>query len=255
MALVPTTTLNPGNLVPAGTGWLIDSTNYDFVPAVGSAPVPSTSNVNDAVRSFGRQAGSAVPIARTLLNQMVPASVYMMQTVPGAETNTFTARAPIQGTLINLGSIGDGIQVAGTFPAGALNVVGRVIRCSGGGTMGTNASTPNFTFDVALGANILATTGSLATVAAVATPANFWFTTISTVITVGSSGTIQTVGCFNYFSGTNVTYTIPMANSTPGTALSLDLTATQAVSFNATCGTSHANNRVRLFNFMVEIVA
>lgn len=46
-----------------------------------------------------------------------------------------------------------------------------------------------------------------------------------------------------------------MANSTPGTALTLDLTATQAVTFNATCGTSNASNRIRLFNLMVEILA
>lgn len=253
MALVPTSTQDATSLTPAGTGWLLDSNNLDFVPAAVPGAGGSTLNYGDVTRSFGRQAGSGEPYSRAFVNQIVPASVYMMQTAIGAETNTFTTRAPITGTLINLGFVGDAAQTAGTFPAGALNKVGRVIRCSGGGTMGTT-STPNFTFDIALGTNILATTGSLVTVA-VTTPANFWFSTISTVITAGSSGTIQTVGVFNYATATNVTKTWPMANSTPGTALSLDLTATQAVSFNATCGTSSSSNRVRLYNFMVEILA
>ncbi len=46
-----------------------------------------------------------------------------------------------------------------------------------------------------------------------------------------------------------------MANSTPGTALTIDLTAAYAFTFNATCGTSNASNRIQLTDLMVEILA
>lgn len=233
------------NLANSGIGWVTDSTALDIVPALTTP--------QDLVRSIGRQAGSGVTIGRALCNQLCPVGLAMVQTVPGAETNTFTTRVSILGTLVNSMTMGDGSQVAGTFTAGTLNLLGRTLRFTGGGTMGTTA-TPNFTFDVGLGAGVLSTTGSLAINNAITTPANFNFSIIATVTTAGSSGVVVSSGQFNFASATNVTNTWAFANSTPGTGLTSDLTAAGAITFNATCGTSNASNRVKLYNFLVEVL-
>lgn len=240
-----------GFSVPGGgPTWLQDDTAGDLVPVAGGSPI-------DMVRGIGRQSAnvlgsSSTAAGRMLTNQLLPTCIAMVQTVPGAENNTFTTRRAIQGTLINTFNLAAS-QTAGTFPAGALNLLGRTIRISGGGTMGTNL-TPNFTFDFALGATVVATTGSLAINAAITTPANFNFSIIATVTTTGSSGVVVSTGQFNFASATNVTNTWPIANTTPGTGATVNLTAAQAVTFNATCGASDAANRVRLFNFLVEIL-
>jgi hypothetical protein len=242
MALLTTGT---AVLSSSATGWAFDSVNNDLVPAT-LAP-------QDLVRGVGRMAGSGLVISRALVNQLCPVGLAMVQTVPGAETNTFTSRVSILGTLVNSMTMGDGSQVAGTFTAGTLNLLGRTVRITGGGTIGTTG-TPNFTFDVGLGAGVLATTQSLAVNAAITTPANFNFSVVATVTTAGSSGVVVSSGQFNFASATNVTNTWALANSTPGTGLSTDLTAAGAITFNATCGTSNASNRVRLFNFLVEVL-
>jgi hypothetical protein len=234
-------------LTTTATGWAFDSNNLDLTPATAAlAP-------NDLKQSVGRQLGSGIAASRALVNQMEPVGLYMIQTVPGAETNTFTSRVSITGTLINTGSIGDSTQTAGTFPAGALNVLGRTIRWSGWGTIGTTG-TPNWTFDIGFGAAIVATTGVLATNAAITTPANFFFQVYSVVTTVGSSGVVQSGGTITMASATNVTATWTMGNSTPGTGLTSNLTTALSPLFNATCGTSNASNRVLLTGFTAEIL-
>lgn len=233
-----------------GPTWLQDDAAGDLVPVAAGFPT-------DLVRGIGRQSAAGLGSAttsqgRALVNQYLPAGVAMVQTVPGAEKNTFTARVAIQGTLVNAFNFATS-QTAGTFPANSLNLLGRMIRVSGGGTIGTTV-TPTFTFDVAFGATVIATTGSLTINNAITTPANFSFSFIATVTTAGSSGVVVSSGQFNFASATNVTNTWPMANSTPGTGASVDLTAAQAVTFNATCGTSDPANRVRLFNLLVEVL-
>lgn len=231
-------------LAQQATGWLFDSNNLDLVPAL--------TGPQDLVRGVGRQAGSGLTIGRSLVNQMLPPGLAMVQTVPGAETNTFTTRVAIQGTLVNPMTIGDAAQTAGTFPAGALNLLGRTLRISGGGTMGST-STPNFTIDLGLGAGVLATTLAKAVVA-ITSPGSFHFVMLSTVTTAGASGVMNTTGKLNYASATNVTNTWALANSTPGTGLSVDLTTALALSVNATCSASSASNRIILTNLVVEIL-
>lgn len=245
MALVGAGTANI--TAGAGAGWQYDSVNSDLVPVALSG-----SGYSDLARSVGRQAGSGLPIARALVNQMLPVGTYLVQTVVGAETNTFTTRVAISGTFVNLATVGDAAQTAGTFPAGALNVLGRTIRITFGGTSGTTG-TPNWTIDAALGANIVATTGVLAAVATTS-PANFWGQIIATVTTVGASGKLASCGQINWSSATNATQSWPLANSTPGTALTIDLTAAYAFTINATCGTSNLSNRLQLTNCVVEVL-
>lgn len=230
-----------------GTGWQFDSVNGDLVPLNSSQ-----SNYGDLIRSIGRQATSSLPIGRALVNQMIPVGTYMVQTAAGAENNTFTSRRAIQGTLSNTATVGDAAQVAGTFPAGALNVLGRTIRITGGGTSGTTG-TPNWTLDIGLGSGVLATTNALAAVATTS-PANFWFQVISTVTTVGASGVLNSCGQVNWSSATNATQSWPFANSTPGTGLTADLTSALALTVNATCSASSASNRIQLTNLVVEIL-
>lgn len=221
------------------TAWQWDDAAGDLVPVNGNA-------ASDLYRGFGRSA------SRALVNQWLPAGIAMVQTVPGAETNTFTTRVAINGTLVNTFNF-NGTQVAGTFPAGALNVLGRTIRIKSTGTIGTT-STPNFTIDYALGSNILATTGVLAA-QAVSTPGQWYSEVQATVTTIGSSGVIASGGHFT-FAGTSGVLVTPwaMGNTTKGTGLSVDLTAALAFGMYATCGTSSGSNRVIVSTLTVEIL-
>src|ERR1039458_3525411 len=119
-------------LAQQSTGWLFDSVNYDLVPAT-TAP-------QDLVRGIGRQPGSGAVINRALVNQLLPVGLAFVQPANGTETNTFTTRVAINGTLTNCNNIGDvaaATQTAGTFTAGALSLVGRTIRVRASGTLGT----------------------------------------------------------------------------------------------------------------------
>jgi hypothetical protein len=185
-----------------------------------------------------------------LLGRVAPAGLAIVQTVEGAEKNTFTTRVAIQGTLVNASSALPG--TAGTIPAGLMNVVGRTMRIRGGGTTGTTA-TPNWTFDIAMGATVIATTLAKAAVATT-TPAAFTFDVLATVLSTGATGTIISVGSINMASATNATATWAFCNTTPGTATTVDLTADKAITFNATCSASDAANRVRLHALTVEIL-
>jgi hypothetical protein len=236
----------PYLLAQQSTGWQFDNTNFDFVPASG------TNTIQDMARGIGRQAGSGLLIGRALVNQMVPPGIAMIQTVMGAETNTFTARQDIKGTVINTMTIGDGTQTNATFPAGALNVLGRTIRVRGGGNWGATA-TPNFTLDVSLGAGVLATT-SVCALAAITTPQNFAFDFISTCTTIGASGVMTSAGIFQGQITTITTFPIAMTNTVVGTGLTADLTTALALSVGVTWGASNALNRVRLTNLVVEIL-
>jgi hypothetical protein len=228
--------------IGGGTAWQWDDAAGDLVPVNGNA-------TSDLYRGFGRSS------SRALVNQFLPAGLAMVQTVPGAETNTFTTRVAINGTLVNTFNF-NGTQVAGTFPAGALNVLGRTIRIKSTGTMGTSA-TPNFTFDYALGtagANVLATTGVLAA-QAVTTPGQWYSEVQATVTTAGSSGVVQSGGHFTFAGSSGVLVTPwSMGNSTKGTGLSIDLTAALAFGMYATCGTSSGSNRVIVSTLTVEIL-
>jgi hypothetical protein len=235
--------------------WLWDDVAGDWVPVAGNAPL-------DLTRGFGRfqtvpVGGATAVLSRAVVNQILPTGVAMVMSTFGPETNTFTTRVGIGGTFLNAMTYGNPTaQVAGTFPAGALNLVGRTIRVKAGGTIGTTG-TPNFTFDIGLGAagaNVLATTGSLAA-AAVTTPAPWTIDVTATVQTAGSSGVITSEGLFSYSTTSSVVVlNWTMGNSTRGTGLTLDLTAAQAFNIFATCGTSNASNRV-IANFCtVEIL-
>jgi hypothetical protein len=235
-------------LAQQGTGWLFDSNQYDLVPALIGP--------QDLVRGIGRQPGSGQVIGRAFVNQLLPVGLAFVQTVSGTETNTFTTRVAINGTLVNANNIGDvaaATQTAGTFTAGALSLVGRTLRVRASGTLGTT-STPNLTIDVALGSNILATTGVLATATATS-PAPWILDVQATVQTAGSSGVVISEGLFSYSTSSSVVV-IPwtMGNSTRGTGLSIDLTASQLFSINATCGTSNGSNRIICNTCTVELL-
>jgi hypothetical protein len=240
MALAPSGVFFDG----ARTIFGIDSTNSSLVPADGIDFSHSLGGVN--------LAGTT---QRLLVNNLAPVGAFAWQTVIGAETNTFTSRVAIHGTLVSPTTYPTA-PTAGTFPAGALNVLGRTIRVTGGGNSGTTG-TPNWTLDFALGAagaSVVGTTGALAAVATTS-PANFTFSLISTVTTIGASGVMTTTGTVNWASATNATATWAIANSTVGTGLTLDLTAAQACGVFATCGTSNASNRIRLTNLLIEVLA
>jgi hypothetical protein len=229
----------------ASTGWLYDSDNLDAVPVTAlSAP-------SDLARGIGHGL-----TGRALANDLCPVGLAMIQKASGAETNTFTTRVAINGTLTNCNNLGGVLgasQVAGTFPAGALSLIGRTLRVRASGTCGTTG-TPNLTIDIGLGAGVLATTGVLA-LAAVTTPAPWFMDVQATVQTAGSSGVVISEGLFLYSTTSSVVVlTWTMGNSTRGTGLSADLTTALAFTLNATCGTSNASNRIICNTLSVEVL-
>lgn len=226
------------------TNWAWDDVFGNWVPVSGASPI-------DLIRGIGDQGQGG----RALVNNYLPPGLAFVMSTFGAETNTFTTRVAIGGTFLNAFKLA-ATQTAGTFPAGALNKVGRTVRITATGNLGTTA-TPNFTFDFALGAagaNVLATTGSLAINAAATTPAQWMMDVVATVQTAGSSGVITSGGTFCYATATDVTYTWAMGNSTVGTGLTVDLTAALAFNLFATCGTSSASNRVIANTCIVEVL-
>lgn len=222
----------------------IDSTNSNLADGQGG----------DASKSLG---GSTIAgtSGRLLVNQLLPVGVALVQSVSGAETNTFTTRVAIGGTMLAPSNY-PVAPTAGTLPAGALNLVGRTIRIKAGGTLGTTG-TPNLTIDYALtaaGTNVLATTGVLAMQAA--TSPAIWYSEVNaTVQTAGASGVIISNGHFTFAGSSGVLVTPwSMGNTTRGTGLTVDLTAAQPINIFATCGTSSASNRIICNTFSVEIL-
>lgn len=226
------------------TNWLWDDAAGDFVPVQGNTAI-------DLTRGIGRSA------SRALINQWLPTGTAIVQSANGAETNTFTTRVAIGGTYLNAFNF-NGTQVAGTFPPGALSLVGRTIRVKAGGTLGTaGASTPNLTVDIGLGvagANVLATTGVLA-MATTTSPAPWGLDVTATVQTAGASGVVISEGLF-YYSSTSSVVVLPwtMGNTVRGTGLAIDLTAALAFNIFATQGTSNAANRIIQNYCTVEIL-
>jgi hypothetical protein len=240
---------NPFIPIGAATGWLIDSNQNDVVPSLTGTP-------QDLIRGIGRQPGSGIVIGRSLVNQLLPVGLAFVQPANGTETNTYTTRVAINGTLTNCNTIGDvaaATQTAGTFTAGALSLIGRTLRVRASGTLGAT-STPNLTIDVALGSNILATTGVCA-MATATSPAPWLLDVTATVQTAGSSGVVISEGLFSY-STTSSVVVLPwtVGNSTRGTGLSIDLTAAYLITVNATCGTSNSSNRIICNTMTVEVL-
>lgn len=228
--------------IGGNTAWAWDDAAGDFVPVIGNATV-------DLLRGIGRSS------SRSLVNQFLPTGTAMVQSANGTETNTFTTRVAIGGTFLNAFNF-NGTQVAGTFPAGALSLVGRTIRIKAGGTLGTTG-TPNYTIDLALGAagaNVLATTGALA-MATATSPAPWGLDVTATVQTAGASGVVISEGLF-YYSSTSSVVVLPwtMGNSTRGTGLSIDLTTALAFNIFATSSASSASNRIICNTLTVEVL-
>jgi hypothetical protein len=235
--------------------WRYDDVAGDFVPVVGNAPTDLRRGIGRfSAIPVGGVAGDAA-IARALANGFLPPGIAFVQSVRGAETNTFTTRVAIGGTFLNAFNLA-ATQVVGTFPAGALNLLGRTLRVRASGTLGTTG-TPNLTIDLALGAagaNVLATSGVLA-LAAATSPAPWFLDVQATVVTVGASGAIISEGLFSYSTSSSVVV-IPwtLGNSTRGTPLTIDLTAALAFNIYATCGTSDVANRIRCDTLVAEVL-
>jgi hypothetical protein len=229
-----------GSNVGAAPAWGFDDTTGDFLPGIGDVAY-------DKARSVGNLLTS-----RALVNNFLPSGLAIVQTANGTETNTYTTRVAIHGTLVNAFNF-PGTLVAGTFPAGVLSLVGRTLRIRASGTLGAT-STPNLTVDIGLGAGILATTGALA-MATATSPAPWFLDVQATVQTAGASGVVISEGFFLY-STTSSVVVVPwtMGNSTRGTGLSADLTTALALSLNATCGTSNAANRIICNTLSCEIL-
>jgi hypothetical protein len=234
------------------TAWEYDDVAGDHVPVFGPA-TPA-----DLLRGVGRQLTGGLA-SRALVNQLLPPGILFVQPANGTETNTFTTRVAINNAALLKGfsDASFGVAaVANTIPAGALNLVGRTMRIKASGTLGTTG-TPNLTIDVALGsagASVVATTGVLA-LAAVTTPAPWTMDVIATVQVAGSSGTIISEGLFSYSTTSSVVVlNWTMGNTTRGTPVTLDLTAAQLFTLNATCGTSNALNRIICNTCLVELL-
>lgn len=192
----------------------------------------------DGVVSLGTKA------KRLLVNGSggAPAGV-LFTAFNGTEKHSFTARASLM-----TGATLTGPGTAGTVPAAALNQIGRYIEWDLWGYIG-NTATPNFTIDIALGSTVVWTTASFASVAITGSGTWHAFGQLVTV-TTGATGTVIGQGSFNYHQTVLLSTGISTALTA---AVTVDLTAAQAFTVNATCGTSSASNKVALTSGRVII--
>ena len=182
-------------------------------------------------------------------NGVVPVGLFTTAIAAGSAYASSTTPTNVEGTLSNfVGFTG----TAGTIPAGHLNAIGKAFRVKAGGIVG-NTVTPNLTLAFLLGTTAVATTGAVAT-ATITGTSRFDFEATCVVTGTGASGTVMSFGRFSYYSTAPVVVSWGVANATPGTADTVDLTAAQACHFQATWGTSSASNTLTCTNFTVEFL-
>lgn len=191
--------------------------------------------------------------ARFLTNYGFPTAGDVFQSVAGAAYNTSVAATNIQGTVLGPSAYGATAQAAGTLQPGRLNLVGRTLRVRAFGSI-ANTVTPNLTMAILLGTNVIVTSGVQAT--ATITGTSIWRLEADIVCrTAGASGVLFGSGLFSYFTtGPTVGVTWQIANPTPFTGVTLDLTAAYALNIQATWGTSSASNNMTCHQVTAEIL-
>ena len=156
-------------------------------------------------------------------------------------------------TIINIGA-----TQTPNIPANTL-VVGSHLRVRGWGTVGSAAGTATMTLGLMLngGANGAAGAGTALAVTASQTPAtstaNNWFLDAECiVITVGTGGTIQTLGTV---IGLNATASTPvLMPASQVAAATLNTTVANYINLTSTYSVSAAGNTITVNGFSVELL-
>lgn len=167
------------------------------------------------------------------------------QTTSGSAYNTSTA----------LTDVAPSAGLEQVMPGSSM-FVGQLFRFTARGIFSTSA-TPNLTLGVYLGtpgtisgATALATTGTVATLSGAAN--NVWeLEAISRVATLGSSGTILTLGSVSGISATTAVNMMPATSSNGGSA-TINTTSALGFMLGATWGTNSSANTLTCYHFLVE---
>jgi len=189
--------------------------------------------------SYGSQ---ATPV---LVNEDVPVGAFF-QAVHGTALASSTAE-----TSLLTGTTKYGLTpTVGTIPASAMNVLGKWLRFTARGVIG-DTGTPNLTLKVYLGSTAVFTVGPSALVAI--TGSGSWvFTGDLYVASTGATGTVNGHGKLIYSQTTLLGTVLDAPNAA---AITVDLTAAQAIDVKATWGTSSASNTIALTTLLVERIA
>lgn len=217
------------------TEWLYDSTSNLFTP-----------RQDNAGYSIGSQD------YRALVNGYLPPGVFLVArggtalASSTAETSLFTG-ATLSGATAISGTVPSG-GTAGTFPAGSLNVAGKVIRVRASGVLG-NTGTPDLTVKLYYGSTALGTaTGTMATI----TTTKAWTLNMDLVVTAtGATGTVKGDGKFVYNTSAIAGVTWDIENSGGST---VDLTAAGAFTIKGTWSASSSSNTIANICTVVEIL-
>ena len=129
--------------------------------------------------------------------------------------------------------------------------VGKTLRFRMFGYL-TNTATPTLTLKVKLGANILLTTGAVATVA-ITGNGYFEIEAYATCRTTGVSGTIMAYGFAMYQTNAGAFTNFPFTVNTA--AVTVDTTVTQVMDVTAQWGTASASNTIKSENATIEVLA
>ena len=181
-------------------------------------------------------------------NGAIPVGALFTNSAVGTAYQAATAATNIEPAFLSVSGF---TGTAGTIPAGFLNSVGKCFRVTFGGPFGVTA-TPNLTIRLLLGTTPIATTGALAWTAATSMTFNASITCVVTA--TGATGTVASAGIF--WGNTTAILATPMriANVTPGTADTVDLTVAQAIHVEATWSVNSASNTIRIDYMVVEFL-
>jgi hypothetical protein len=238
--------------LPGGPGSRSDGvTLYGLDDTIG-ALIPGP-GMSDAQISLGGFTPAATD-GRMLTNFGIPLVADAYQRAAGTAYNTSVAATNVEGALSGPTVYPLSLATApGTLAAGRLNLLGRTLWVRGWGQM-TNTATPTLAMAVVLGSTVIATTGVQTTVAITGT--TLWrFEAEITTRVVGASGTLFGSGTFTYWStGPTVGVLWQVANPTPFTAVTLDLTAAYALHLQATWGTSSGSNNLTVHQLAAGLI-
>lgn len=201
--------------------WGVDDTTYNLTPLNGF------NQVIDADHGIGTQA------ARVPINGFLPDLVIFGTSAAHAAVANSVAETSIVGVVPS--------TMSKTLAAGLLNAAGKTLVGRVVGRMG-NTGTPNITINVKLGTTTILTTTAKAT-ATITGSHGFALDFTITTLTTGATGTVDGGGFFVY-NVDGVTGTAIDCPAVSGAAVTLDLTAAQAVDITATWGTQSSSNTI-----------
>ena len=126
--------------------------------------------------------------------------------------------------------------------------VGDVFTCNLSGVFSTAVVAPSLTIKIKLGSTTMLSTGSFTTIAGISNLG--WYTEAKfTVQSIGSSGSIEAQGSSAFSTAAAAAMTINMSNTS---ALTIDTTASQAITATIQWSSASASNTITVREFFIQ---